>query len=70
MSDKASSGKQPDWLVLLTDLHGAEATPEALQQFVNQSAVKQIRVVPPDMTEQDWDRVLQAILDHDKCLTL
>lgn len=57
-------------LVLLTDLYDADAMPDALQQFADTEAATQIRIAPPEMNEGDWDRVLQAILDHDKCLTL
>ena len=64
------SDEQSKWLVLLTDLYGEENTPDALQQFVDTASVNQIRITPTEMNEQDWDRVLHAILDHDKCLTL
>ena len=64
------SNEKLSCLVLVTDLYGKAGTPEALQQFADLETVDQVRVIPAEMNEQDWDQVVQAILDHDKCLTL
>ncbi len=42
------------------------AIENALQKIVN----TELTINPEVMTTTDWDEALQAILNHDRCLTL
>ena len=57
-------------LVLETELHDRNDVPAALQELGKNTLVTEVVVNPAMAKPTDWDSVLQAILNHDRCITL
>ena len=57
-------------LVLNTRLYSGETTPSALDHLSQNNQITNIAVNPKAMKPTDWDQILEAICDHDQCITL
>lgn len=68
-SDMTADGKSRI-LVLATELHDRHDAPAALQELGNNLFVTEVAANPETAKPADWDSILQAILNHDQCITL
>lgn len=59
-------------VVLRTRLYADGETPEALRSLAKRFRIEEFAVDEnvEAMSEADWDRVLEAVLDSDRCITL
>ncbi len=57
-------------LVLETELHDRNDVSAALQELGRNTLVTEVIVNPAMAKPTDWDSALQAILNHDQCITL
>ena len=57
-------------VVLRTGLFGGRRAPPHLENLSDRLHATEYTVDAAVMSDTDWDRVLEAILDADRCITL